>query len=369
MNQPGAILHVLRDLDLTGVPRFVSHFVNSATCREAGTRNFVFSYFGGTLADSIQEGAEIIHYAKRFRLDFGIVPAIRRTFEDRKVDALIVHSNPWGLIATWLYRLPCIYVFHVAPKRLTIGDRIFCTVLRSISRRPNCRLVAVSVALAKVVAERLGVPNDRIRTIHNGIPIHAAAGHAHGPDLSLPISLACIGSLCRIKGQHVLISAIRMLLERGLAVPCHLVGEGPSRAELEAQAYTEGVSHLVRFAGYQPVDPFLKEHRPTCVVVPSLSETFGFTILEAWSHGIPVVASSVDGPAEVIEPAVSGLLFSPGDAVELAGIIERFASEPGLARKLMHGAQVRLRQFSIDRCVANYLRCCRELAKGRGLEQ
>ena len=84
------------------------------------------------------------------------------------------------------------------------------------------------------------------------------------------------------------------------------------------------------------------------LVCPSLHEPFGNVVIEAWSAGLPVVATASDGPAALIEDEVSGLLVplpdQPGGGPQaLAAAIERVVADPGLRAPARAGRPPRLR--------------------------
>ena len=74
-------------------------------------------------------------------------------------------------------------------------------------------------------------------------------------------------------------------------------------------------------------------------------EPFGLVIAEAMACGRPVIASRAGGAAEIVEPGVDGLSFSPGDVGQLAGAIARLAADPDERRRLGEAAARGARQF------------------------
>ena len=90
------------------------------------------------------------------------------------------------------------------------------------------------------------------------------------------------------------------------------VGDGELRYAVEETAKHLGVSHATRFLGAHNGAVLTDLYRACdCVCVPSRNEPFGIVILEAWSAGKPVVASSVGGPSEIIWHDVTGLKINP----------------------------------------------------------
>ena len=80
------------------------------------------------------------------------------------------------------------------------------------------------------------------------------------------------------------------------------------------------------------------------LVCPSDHEPFGMIVLEALAAGTPVVASDSGGPAEILEPDRSGLLFPTGDARALAEAVIRVLEDDGLRARLAEGGRRRVRE-------------------------
>lgn len=107
------------------------------------------------------------------------------------------------------------------------------------------------------------------------------------------------------------------------------------------------------------------------VVVPSIwGEPFGLTALEAMSCEVPVVASRVGGLQEIVHDGENGLLFSPGDHVELAGRIERLLDDSGLRARLgRQGRRYVVEKFTWGPIVERYASILGDIARpgpGRG---
>lgn len=164
-------------------------------------------------------------------------------------------------------------------------------------------------------------------TIHNAVDVEkiaAIAAPADAPALRREFCLGagpligCVGRLRHEKGQALLLEAFAEMA-RQHAATLLLVGDGPDREVLECQARRLDVSGRVRFMGRcEPEEVFRLLAVMDVVVVPSLFEGFGLAAVEAMAAGRPVVATAVDGLAEVVEDGVSGFLIPVGDASALA---------------------------------------------------
>ncbi|MCG2578662.1 glycosyltransferase [Dechloromonas sp. XY25] len=140
------------------------------------------------------------------------------------------------------------------------------------------------------------------------------------------------------KNHRQLVDALTVLRQLGLPAHLLVIGDGPQRAALEAQARTAGVAEQLHITGFvQDVRPYLA----ACdvVVLCSLSiETFSLAALEAMAMGKPVVHSNIGGAAEMIEPGRNGHLFAAGDTIDLVSCLavlaeHRYATQMGTAAR------------------------------------
>lgn len=144
--------------------------------------------------------------------------------------------------------------------------------------------------------------------------------------LSTPPRLVYVGRLSSEKGVTTLLEALALLREREPAVrPClTLIGDGPERVALEAQAHTLGIEEQVRFAGQLTRDALNRELASMDLCVqPSYTEGFSKAWLDAMAHGIPVIASEVGAAGSVVGRGEErGWIVPPRDAGALAARLE-----------------------------------------------
>ena len=97
---------------------------------------------------------------------------------------------------------------------------------------------------------------------------------------------------------------------------------------------------------------------------PSLhGESFGVVLIEAMAAGTPVVASALDGYRNVATDGVDALLVEPGDAVALAGALERVLGDPTLADRLVTAGSARADQFAMGALADRYAAIYASIAK------
>jgi glycosyltransferase involved in cell wall biosynthesis len=173
-----------------------------------------------------------------------------------------------------------------------------------------------------------------------------------------------VGRLVERKGVRVLIEALREL-PRGLRARLVVIGDGPERAALEAQARQDGVAAQVEFRGRVTGDDLKRAYAGSnAFVLPAVvdargdTEGLGVVLLEAMSYGVPVIGSDVGGITDIVTSGESGLLVPPGNPAALAAAIQRLATDPVFASRLGQAGQRRVREdFSWPAIVRRWEEC------------
>jgi glycosyltransferase involved in cell wall biosynthesis len=182
------------------------------------------------------------------------------------------------------------------------------------------------------------------------------------------VVIGVISRLSREKGLWHLFAAYQRLVDRGVAAEMVVAGDGPLRAELEAEAAQRGYGAHVRFLGAYRNDelgPIVAQMH--IVAHPSIHDSRPMAILEAMAWGRPVVASQVGGVTELIADGVEGLLVPAANPAALAAALERLILEPASRECLGGAARARFLAggFSPDHMVDATLAAYQQAARGR----
>jgi glycosyltransferase involved in cell wall biosynthesis len=203
----------------------------------------------------------------------------------------------------------------------------FRYVERGLTRLAD-RVIAITDALRTFTIERVGVPSEKVQTIHYGLDGLPAAWGDNPPD-DVPDDARVLLAVSRLTAQKGIDVAIRALADLPADTVLVVLGEGPERATLERLASDIGVDARVVLPGRVP-DVAAWLHRARLLVHPARWEGFGLGVLEAMLAGLPVVASNVSSLPELVADGETGILVPPDDAAALARGIAEALERPEL---------------------------------------
>lgn len=143
-----------------------------------------------------------------------------------------------------------------------------------------------------------------------------------------PIALV-MSRLHAKKGLNTLLEATRSVA----GVHVLIAGDGPMRGALRAQIKAQRLSDRVHLLGWRNDRAELYD-LADFVICPSKIEPFGKVVVEAWAAAKPVIAADAIGPATLITPGETGILFRRGDDDALAAAIEQLLHAPDMAKNL-----------------------------------
>ncbi len=195
------------------------------------------------------------------------------------------------------------------------------------------------VGISKGICDHLvkgGMPADRVVHIPNFADETAVAPvprNSFDTPVDRPLLLAA-GRLHVNKGFDVLLKALTQLPDAIL----WLAGAGPEEQNLKQQCRELGLTGRVRFLGWRTdVTSLMKT--ADVFVCPSRHEGLGSIVMESWAHDCPIVATDSQGPGEVIESGITGLL-TPVDQVQaLAETLKEVLLDEKLRNDLSRNAK------------------------------
>ncbi len=214
----------------------------------------------------------------------------------------------------------------------------YTRLLYGLLYRHAGRVICQTQAMAQDLAQRLGVPGDRLTVLPNPVDVeeirHSISRETVSHSEQAPHLLA-VGRLVREKGFDLLLPALASVRKQFPGASLLIAGSGPEEAALRAQCHTLGLDEAVRFAGFI-AKPWAEFPAATLFVLPSRQEGLPNALLEAAAGGVPLVAlPASEGVAELLrgqpgvwlapEVSVDALAASLLDALQTLRPGERFA--------------------------------------------
>jgi glycosyltransferase involved in cell wall biosynthesis len=172
-----------------------------------------------------------------------------------------------------------------------------------------------------------------------------------------PHTILIVARLTGVKNQQLALRAVARLRSEGEEWRAVLLGEGPSRRELEELAQKLGLRLHVIFAGQVVRGPTLWRYfdEADCMLLSSRSEGTPKVLLEAMARGLPVVASKVAGVPSILGNDERGLLFRDNDVESLVSVLRRVATEPSLRQRIVSEAHEFAKRHTVEETMERML--------------
>lgn len=295
-----------------------------------------FKYAGNTIVDKYLQTLKDYIWWSRMRLT-------------KPYDLIHAHHPIAVLALREIYPdTPIIMTIHSAfEKELLLNGRIieegpehiFLTSIYGELEAKTNQLLTVSNAFKGYLADFVQ-DSERIGVIPNGFDEKRFRPMKH--ENAVPQLI----TMCRLvpaKGLDTLLYACAELKKRGSQFVLHIIGDGPSREDLEKLAIELDIYNDTVFYGYMlhPEDfmPFFD-----IFVLPSRAESFGSVYAEAALCLLALVGTNVGGIPEQIEDERNGLLVPPDNPKALSNAVEKLILDPALREKLAHAAWEKARK-------------------------
>lgn len=255
---------------------------------------------------------------------------------------------PLPALASWVTRTP--HVWWVR-EMLTPTNGITFMYGRALSLRVVRALSDLVVVNSEAVrahyAGELG--SGPVRIIHVAVEAPAPTANSVVPG---ELRVVLLGNLSASKGARLAVEALTRLRDDEVKVRLRMRGwiVPAFRAELEGLAAAAGVQDRLDIGGWAP-DPFAEIASANALLMASKNEAFGRVTIEALKSGRPVVGSRSGGTVELVSDEVNGLLFERDDADDLACVLRRLGTEPGLLDRLSTTALETRDRFTIEQLV------------------
>lgn len=332
--KPVPVLLACQNLNIGGSERQVAETAIALNRSHFEPHVLTFRAEGIRLEGLKRAGVPVLELPVRSFRNFAAVRGARQMRQYvREHGIRLVHGFdvPMAIFLTFGYAFrnrPVVLTSQRAHRDLTgPGHRV---VLRTADRLAD-GIVVNCEFMRRHLMDDEGVPPERIQLCYNGIDVRQfSPGPATRP-VALQGADPLIGTVCALrpeKGLPTLLGAFAVVHASRLQARLLLVGSGPELPRLEQMARQLGIADAVVFEPLKSdVVPWLR--MLDIFVLPSLSEAFSNSIMEAMACGVPVVASNVGGNPELTgEHVERGHLFQVSDRQRLAEMLLHLAGNP-----------------------------------------
>jgi glycogen synthase len=261
---------------------------------EVHSQNYQFS--GGY-------GKNLMEEVKRYALVATAV-AVSHDFD-------IIHAHDWltylaGVEAKRISGKPLVVHMH-ATEYDRSGENINLSVYE-IERQGMMAadiVVAVSHLTRKIVINRYGIDPSKVITVHNGVEPNEMAKVQRDPKPVKEKIVTFLGRITFQKGPEYFIEAAKKVLDRDSQVRFVMAGSGDLLNKMIRRVALLGIADKFHFTGFLKGDDVDKMFAMSDVyVMPSVSEPFGISPLEAMRSNVPVIISKQSGVSEILEHAI-----------------------------------------------------------------
>jgi len=211
----------------------------------------------------------------------------------------------------------------------------------------------------------LSVPT-RTAVVYGGFDVESAKLSEETIISSGQLNVIVVANIMPYKGHRFLVDAINMMTNR--RVMAHFVGRDDTNGELEKYIRGTGLGDKIKVLGFISEEDKLRLlSKADVFILPSETESFPISIIEAMAFGKPVIAANVGGIPELVENGVTGFLVPPRQPLALKKAIELcFAINGNVNHKMLYmmgmaGRKTVESKFTIEKMVVGFENCYSEI--------
>ena len=359
------ILHLISSLKIGGAERLLVSTMQAA--RKFGYPNFVVVVMNDQVDDNLyaELAATGFPVYRLNRPEGHLHPKYLVSLAKivRKHGVGVIHSHNDGS-----------RIWAMAAKLAVPGLKVVYTVhaqgnaeqITGLNRFAYRHLIDATVSISTFITEEARVlSSKRMVQIDNGIDLSKFLNRDRTYSPRLPLRLMQVSRITPVKGQDILIDAVKRCRDNGLNISCTFVGVVADKGyfeQLQAQIKRLGLENHVRFElNRLDVEVLLAE--TDIFVLASREEGFGIAIIEAMAARCPVIVPKVGGAAEIVTHDFDGLHFETGNTADLVTQITRLANDPVLAEKLARHASETVGRYDICQTLASKCKLYRDLVQ------
>ncbi|ENK1242698.1 glycosyltransferase [Clostridium botulinum] len=261
-------------------------------------------------------------------LNLNVVNKLKNIIREKNIDIIHAHAAVPAMVSIIARSglngkyIPVIQTMHGwGTNKKPHHEKMDITIMNSLDK-----VVTVSKSDEKLMISK-GINSLKLTTIYNGVE-EKNINNIKDDEIIKELKtkkregyniIGCIGTICKRKNQQLLINAIKCIKNKE-KIFCAFIGEGDMLEDLQLEIEHYKLESNVKFYGYRSsASKYLKWF--DFFVLPSLSEGFSISILEALKEMVPVICSNIGTFTEIIEDDITGFLFESNEVKSLKQVI------------------------------------------------
>ncbi|QDT31874.1 glycosyltransferase [Thalassoglobus polymorphus] len=355
---PVRIAFCITELDPGGAEWALFHIVSRLDRTKWTPQVYCLSSGGGLVSRFEEQGVPVKCFGAKSRRDLKVfrwLEAELRKFSPEIVQGFLFHGNIVSRIAGSRAKVP----IRLAGHRVAEREKRWHLWIDRLTKKLVQHHVCVSSGVAQFLLKKLRIEASQLTVIPNGIDPNIKLGDFGGLREELGLGsqtrmILAVGRLHRQKGFKTLLEAFRKNAQEWTDAHLVIVGEGAERGSIEAFVERYSLYDRVTLTGFRPDIPELMSEADL-FVLSSLWEGMPNVVLQAMLMQLPVIATDVEGVADLITNGVSGCIVKPGSVKELRTAMQDFLADDTTAQEMAKKAKaVVVKEFTWDRVAREY---------------
>ncbi len=321
------IVHVITAFGIGGAEKLLLNTINKQV--EQHEVHLIYLKPINDLASSLDSKVKTRH------IPLTIITVFKLSKYFKQINPQIIHTHLshadiLGIVASIGIKAKTLCTMHNIYFKKSSVDSLLFFIYKCLFFIKKVHVISISKSVENHVLNKLKQPKKRSYLLYNAIPSQETFFKEDKKKDNV-VNILFVGRLVKQKSVSTLLKSIGHLKKENIRLT--IVGDGVLSGELKELTKQLNIENKVVFVGAKKnIEGYF--NTADIFVLPSIWEGFGIVILEAFRSKLAVVASNIEGPSELIEHQINGVLFPPENDIELSKKLKELIDNPEIRNKL-----------------------------------